>query len=41
VNTAEYCSQTTVGMTETIKKLINSKYVDKIDLKAEQGEFDA
>jgi len=40
VNTAEYCAQTTVGMTETIKHMINVRFTEKIDLKDQQSEFE-
>jgi len=40
VNTADYCSQQTVGITKGVKKSINPKFEDKIDLTTEQSEYD-
>eukprot|EP01119_Soliformovum_irregulare_P016119 TRINITY_DN462_c5_g1_i2.p1 TRINITY_DN462_c5_g1~~TRINITY_DN462_c5_g1_i2.p1 ORF type:complete len:831 (-),score=285.75 TRINITY_DN462_c5_g1_i2:80-2338(-) len=40
INTAEYCSQITTGITDSLKKIIHHSFVDKIDLKQEQSEFE-
>eukprot|EP01113_Clastostelium_recurvatum_P017040 TRINITY_DN1995_c0_g1_i3.p1 TRINITY_DN1995_c0_g1~~TRINITY_DN1995_c0_g1_i3.p1 ORF type:complete len:1025 (-),score=255.52 TRINITY_DN1995_c0_g1_i3:12-3086(-) len=39
VNTADYCSNLTVQMTDTLRKKIDAKFLDRIDLKTEQQEF--
>jgi len=40
VNTADYCSQQTIGIAEEVKKQINTRLIDQVDLKPEQSEFD-
>jgi len=40
INTTEYCAKTVLGLTETIKKLIDPKFIDQIDMKDEQVQFE-
>jgi len=40
VNTSDYLGQNTVGLTNTIKKTINPRFVEKVDFKNEQARFE-
>eukprot|EP00026_Physarum_polycephalum_P000791 Phypoly_transcript_00792.p1 GENE.Phypoly_transcript_00792~~Phypoly_transcript_00792.p1 ORF type:complete len:859 (-),score=180.78 Phypoly_transcript_00792:53-2629(-) len=39
VNTADYCSKTTIQMTEIIRKMIDERFKDKIDFTSEADAF--